>query len=82
MIRPDLAAQPAFEMAATLDERECLELLDCLRQDRGTELCEDEFRDALCQLLEDVSGFEMADEVLLEKLLVEMRQRYLEADRQ
>lgn len=62
---------------ATLDERERLELLDCLRGHSAEALSEEDFRDALCQLLEDVPGFEMPDDELLEKLLVEMRERYL-----
>ena len=79
MNRRDLGSQPAPETLATLDDRERLELLDCLRQDDGLELPEDAFRDAVCQLLEDVPGFEMPDEDLLEKLLVEMWQQYLSA---
>lgn len=77
MNRPILGSQPVPETLATLDDRERLELLDCLCEDGGTELSEDAFRDALCQLLEDVPGFERPDEDLLEKLLVEMRQQYL-----
>jgi hypothetical protein len=75
--QPDLSASLAPETMATLDERERLELLDCLREHSAEALSEEDFRDTLCQLLEDVPGFEMPDDEFLEKLLVEMRKRYL-----
>ncbi|UEC01714.1 hypothetical protein [Burkholderia vietnamiensis] len=77
MNRRDLGSQPAPETLATLNDRERLELLDCLRQAGGPELSEDAFRDAVCQLLEDVPGFEVPDEDLLEKLLVELREQFV-----
>ncbi|EIN02179.1 hypothetical protein WQE_05072 [Paraburkholderia hospita] len=60
-----------------LDERERQELLGCLREHGEEALSEKDFRDVLWQLLEDVPGFEMPDDEMLEKLLGEMWERYL-----